>query len=51
MLNFLIDKKLMLGNGYCLPAGPLTACENGLTLCYNLTGESYKNKNNLFKIQ
>ena len=42
----------MLGNGYCLPAGPLRQpVKIGLIGIHAIisTGESYKNKNNLFK--
>ncbi len=48
----LVDKKLKLGNGYCVPAGPL---RQPIERCLKdidkiiLTGESDKNEKNLFK--
>jgi len=48
----LIDKNLKLGNGYCLPAGPLRqSLELGLTNIDKiiLTGENDKNEKDLFK--
>ena len=48
----LVDKKLRLGNGYCLPAGPLRQpIERGLNDIDKiiLTGESDKNEEDLFK--
>ncbi len=48
----LVDKKLKLGNGYCLPAGPLRqTIKRGLKDIDKiiLTGENRKNKKNLFK--
>ena len=48
----LVDKKLRLGNGYCLPAGPLRQpIERGLNHIDKiiLTGESDKNEKDLFK--
>ena len=48
----LVDKQLKLGNGYCLPAGPLRqSIQRGLNDIDKiiLTGESDSNKKNLFK--
>merc|ERR1712023_467654 len=48
----LVDKKLKLGNGYCLPAGPLRQpIERGLNNIDKiiLTGESDNNEEDLFK--
>ena len=48
----LVDKKLKLGNGYCVPAGPLRqSVEYGLNNIDKiiLTGESDKNEQDLFK--
>jgi len=48
----LVDKKLKLGNGYCLPAGPLRqSIKSGLRDIDKiiLTGESDKNEKDLFK--
>jgi len=48
----LVDKKRKLGNGYCLPAGPLRQpIERGLNDIDKiiLTGESDKNEKDLFK--
>ncbi len=48
----LVDKQLKLGNGYCLPAGPLRqSIERGLNDIDKiiLTGESDSNEKNLFK--
>ena len=48
----LVDKKLKLGNGYCLPAGPLRQpIKRGLNKIDRiiLTGANYKNGKNLFK--
>ena len=48
----LIDKKLMFGNGFCLPAGPLRqSLKRGLKDIDKivLTGENNNNEKNLFK--
>ena len=48
----LVDKKLKLGNGYCLPAGPLRQpIERGLNHIDKiiLTGEGDNNAKDLFK--
>ena len=48
----LVDKQLKLGNGFCLPAGPLRqSIKRGLTDIDKiiLTGESDKNEEDLFK--
>ena len=48
----LVDKKLKLGNGYCLPAGPLRQpIRRGLNNIDKiiLTGENHKNEKDLFK--
>ena len=48
----LVDKKLKLGNGYCLPAGPLRqTVERGFNDIDKiiLTGENDKNEKDLFK--
>ena len=48
----LVDKQLKLGNGYCLPAGPLRqSIKRGLTDIDKiiLTGESDKKEKDLFK--
>ena len=48
----LVDKQLKLGNGYCLPAGPLRqSIKRGLTDIDRiiLTGESDKKEKDLFK--
>ena len=48
----LVDKQLKLGNGYCLPAGPLRqSIKRGLTDIDKiiLTGESNKKEKDLFK--